>query len=36
MNEKLIADILKIFPQFFGDFKNWEYGNGKDANEFIN
>lgn len=24
-------DILKVFPKFFGDFKNWEYGNGTDA-----
>lgn len=29
--EKLTNDILKYFPKFFDDFKNWEYGTGHDA-----
>jgi len=29
--EKLVADIVKYFPKFFGDFSNWQYGNGTDA-----
>lgn len=27
----IVDDILKVFPKFFDDFKNWEYGNGTDA-----
>lgn len=29
--EKLTKDIIKYFPKFFDDFKNWEYGTGYDA-----
>ena len=29
--EKLTNDIIKYFPKFFDDFKNWEYGTGYDA-----
>ena len=25
-----LADlVIKYFPLFFGDFKDWQYGNGK-------
>lgn len=29
--DDLAEDILKVFPKFFGDFKDWQYGNGTDA-----
>lgn len=31
--QKLTNDIIKYFPKFFDDFKNWEYGTGVDAGE---
>jgi len=29
--ERLLSDIIRVFPKFFDDFKGWEYENGKDA-----
>lgn len=29
--QKLLDQILKVFPKFFNDFKWWEYSNGSDA-----
>lgn len=29
--ENLTSDIIKYFPNFFDDFKNWEFSNGADA-----
>jgi hypothetical protein len=29
--EKLTNDIIRIFPDFFDNFKNWEYETGRDA-----
>ncbi len=28
---KLTNDIIKYFPMFFADYKNWQFGNGRDA-----
>ncbi len=29
--QKLCEDIEKVFPKFFDNFENWEYGNGTNA-----
>ena len=33
--QKLLNEIIKFFPMFFGDFSSWEYGNGTDATKDI-
>lgn len=33
--KSLTEEIIKFFPKFFGDFKDYQYGNGTNAEKDI-